>query len=83
MGKYTKDTDIVEETHERVRSIYGSAMGRHRNDLVTPALLLDLDILRENLSLVGERMRSLPAQLRAHIKVHKSPHIAQPPSGRL
>jgi D-serine deaminase-like pyridoxal phosphate-dependent protein len=77
MGKYTKDTDIVEETHERIRSIYGSAMGRHRNDLVTPALLLDLDILRENLSLVGERMRSLPAQLRAHVKVHKSPHIAR------
>ncbi len=77
MGKDIEDANIVDEAHEQVRSIYGSAIGRYREDLVTPALLLDLDILRKNLSLVEERMRSLPAELRAHVKVHKSPHIAR------
>jgi D-serine deaminase-like pyridoxal phosphate-dependent protein len=46
------------------------------NELLTPALLLDLEVLRRNLSIMQERMRSLSTNLRAHVKVHKSPHIA-------
>jgi D-serine deaminase-like pyridoxal phosphate-dependent protein len=52
-------------------------IGRDRNALVTPALILDLEIVRENLAFMKERMNKLPAKLRAHIKVHKSPEIAR------
>jgi len=77
MGKNKKGRNIIDEAHEQVRSIYGSAIGKPPDTPLTPALLLDLDILRKNLSVVQERMRSLPTNLRAHVKVHKSPHIAK------
>jgi len=57
--------------------VYRSAVGRKRNELVTPALILDLEIVRQNLAFMAERMKGLPAKLRAHIKVHKSPDIAR------
>jgi D-serine deaminase-like pyridoxal phosphate-dependent protein len=77
MGKRHKVTNIIDDAHERVRLFYGSTISRSPEDLITPALLLDLDILRKNLSLIEKRMSSLPANLRAHVKVHKSPHIAR------
>jgi D-serine deaminase-like pyridoxal phosphate-dependent protein len=52
-------------------------VGRKRNELVTPALILDLELLRRNLALMAELMKDKPAKLRAHIKVHKSPDIAR------
>jgi D-serine deaminase-like pyridoxal phosphate-dependent protein len=68
---------MIDQAHERARAIYGSAIGRKRNELVTPALILDLEILRRNLALMAELMKPMPAKLRPHIKVHKSPHIAR------
>ncbi len=56
---------------------YRSAIGRPRHDLVTPALILDLDIARRNIAAMAEYMRTVPAKLRPHIKVHKSPELAQ------
>jgi len=67
---------MIDQAHERVRAMYGSAIGRKRNELVTPALILDLEILRRNLALMAELMKTKPAKLRPHIKVHKSPDIA-------
>jgi len=66
-----------DEVHERARALYGSAIGRKRNELVTPALILDLEVVRRNLALMAELMKTKPAKLRAHIKVHKSPDIAR------
>jgi D-serine deaminase-like pyridoxal phosphate-dependent protein len=57
--------------------MYGSAIGCKRDDLVTPALILDLELVRKNLEFMSERMKKLPSKLRAHIKVHKSPDIAR------
>jgi len=68
---------LNDEAHDRAHLLYGSAIGRRRSELVTPALILDLKIVRENLTFMAERMRKLPAKLRAHIKVHKSPDIAR------
>src|SRR6516225_9239759 len=56
---------------------YTSYMGRPRHDLVTPALILDLDVARENIVNMAEYMRSVPAKLRPHIKVHKSPELGR------
>jgi D-serine deaminase-like pyridoxal phosphate-dependent protein len=69
--------DVLQEAHDRVRDAYGGAIGRHRNEVVTPALLLDLPAARRNIEKMGERMRGLSADLRPHVKVHKSPELAR------
>jgi len=69
--------DVLQEAHDRVRDAYGGAIGRHRHEVVTPALLLDLPAARRNIEKMGERMRGLSADLRPHVKVHKSPELAR------
>jgi D-serine deaminase-like pyridoxal phosphate-dependent protein len=56
---------------------YGDQIGRARNDVSTPALLLDLDKAKRNIATMGERFRELPAALRPHFKAHKSPQLAR------
>ena len=68
---------LITEAHDRVRAQYAPALGRARDELTTPALLLDLPILRANLELMAAGLRDVPTALRAHVKVHKSPHIAR------
>jgi D-serine deaminase-like pyridoxal phosphate-dependent protein len=68
---------LVTEAHERVRELYAPDVGRRREELSTPALLLDVDVLRANLELMAAGMSGVATTLRAHVKVHKSPHIAR------
>ncbi|MEI7743361.1 MAG: alanine racemase [Chloroflexota bacterium] len=68
---------LVTEAHERVLELYGPDLGRTRDELSTPTLLLDLDVLKANLGFMAEQMAGSPTALRAHVKVHKSPHIAR------
>ena len=56
---------------------YRSAIGKARHDLITPALILDLDVARRNIATMADYMRGMPAKLRPHIKVHKSPELAR------
>jgi D-serine deaminase-like pyridoxal phosphate-dependent protein len=56
---------------------YRSAIGKARHDLITPALILDLDVARRNISTMADYMRGVSAKLRPHIKVHKSPELAR------
>ena len=56
---------------------YRSAIGTARDALTTPALILDLDVARRNIAFMAERIRSLPAELRPHTKVQKSPKLAR------
>jgi len=56
---------------------YRAAIGRSRNELITPALILDLDVARRNIATMAEYMRTVHAKLRPHIKVHKSPELAR------
>jgi len=56
---------------------YRSAIGKARHDLITPAMILDLDVARRNISTMAEYMRGVSAKLRPHIKVHKSPELAR------
>jgi D-serine deaminase-like pyridoxal phosphate-dependent protein len=67
----------ITETYERVRRLYGPAVGRPRSEVVTPALILDLRAAKRNIALMGRRMAELPAEIRPHIKVHKSPELAR------
>ena len=62
---------------EHMRAAYGSAIGQERGGLVTPALILDLDVARRNIALMADRMSTMPARLRPHIKVQKSAQLAK------
>jgi D-serine deaminase-like pyridoxal phosphate-dependent protein len=68
---------LITEAHDRVLAAYGDAIGRDRHDVITPALVVDVDILRGNLAYMQERLPGLHARLRGHVKNHKSPHIAR------
>jgi D-serine deaminase-like pyridoxal phosphate-dependent protein len=68
---------FIVEAHDRVLDLYGSAIGRSRFDVITPALVIDRDILLGNLSYMQSRLPGLHARLRGHVKNHKSPHIAR------
>jgi lysyl-tRNA synthetase class 1 len=52
---------VLDAAHERVRDMYGGAIGRRREDLVTPALVLDIDAAQRNIDLMAARLRALPA----------------------
>jgi D-serine deaminase-like pyridoxal phosphate-dependent protein len=73
----TRVRDVLRETTERVRRDYGGAIGRHRTELVTPALILDLPAAKRNIATMADRLSTMPAKIRPHIKVHKSPDISR------
>ncbi len=77
MPELAHATEVIEETRERVRHAYGPAIGRNRHDMVTPALLLDLAAARRNIRKMTDRLTGMPAKIRPHIKVHKSPDLAR------
>lgn len=70
-------TSIIGTTTDRVRALYGKAIGRKRQELVTPALVLDIDAAQRNIDRMAARIRELPAGIRPHIKVHKNPELAR------
>jgi len=68
---------LITEAHDRVRDLYGSVIGKSRYEVVTPALVVDRDVLRANLAFMQACLPGLHARLRGHVKNHKSPHIAR------
>ena len=68
---------LYHEIHTRVRNAYHSSIGKSRRELITPALVLDLDVARKNIEFMANRMKSLHAKLRPHIKVQKNVELAK------
>ena len=68
---------LLAETYDRVRREYGGAVGRHRSELTTPALVLDLPVAKRNIQRMADHMATLPSDIRPHIKVHKSPELSR------
>ena len=68
---------LITDAHERVLALYGSTIGGSKRDVITPALVIDRDVLRSNLSYMQSRLPDLHARLRGHVKNHKSPHVAR------
>lgn len=68
---------LIDRVRGRVREAYGAAIGRRKTSVVTPALLLDLAAAERNIKKMASRLRALPAGIRPHIKVHKSPELAR------
>src|SRR4029077_10424813 len=52
-------------------------IGRARDEPATPALILDLHAVERNIAEMARRMADLPAALRPHAKIHKSPILGQ------
>jgi D-serine deaminase-like pyridoxal phosphate-dependent protein len=48
-----------------------------KEDLPTPCMIVDLEILEKNLNTMADHCRKTGLQLRGHVKVHKSPEIAK------
>ena len=53
-----------------------TAPGRHRSELDTPVLLVDLDVMESNIARIAETCRKHGVQWRPHIKGMKVPAIA-------
>ncbi len=67
--EYSRQESIVEA--------YKPALGRKRCDLMTPALILDLDVAQQNIQCMAERLRDLHVNLRPHVKAHKCAELAR------
>ena len=70
-------TDLIAAWQDRIREAYRSAIGRSRQDLVTPALILDLDVVRRNIQFMAERLSTSKARLRPHVKCQKNLELAR------
>lgn len=57
--------------------MYRAAIRRRRQELVTPALMLDVHAVQRHIDLMAARIAELPAGIRPHIKVHKSPDLGR------
>ena len=68
---------MTTEWYEHVRKAYRSAIGRSRRELITPALIMDLDVVRHNIKFMTERLSTLKARLRPHVKCQKNTELAQ------
>src|SRR5712692_5685 len=53
-----------------------NSVGMHKQELETPVLLVDLDALEQNLQKMATYFATLRANLRPHIKTHKTPALA-------
>ncbi len=62
--------------HEEIRRAYKSSIGRRREEIVTPALILELELARQNLSLMLAKCKAMGVSLRPHIKVQKCAELA-------
>jgi len=69
---------ILQAAHERVRQQYGNAVGQRRDELITPALVLDIGAAQRNIDRMATELRQLgQATIRPHYKTHKSPELAR------
>ena len=53
-----------------------SPVGKSKNDLFTPCLLLDVEAVQRNIDRMASYFAPLECQLRPHAKTHKLPWIA-------
>src|SRR5580693_10547432 len=67
---------ILARARDDVRRQYGAAIGRPREELITPALVLDVDAAQRNIDAMAAGLRELGATIRPHYKTHKSPDLA-------
>ena len=67
---------LIGDWTDQIRRRHESSLGRSRNELATPSLILDLAIVQENIDAMAA-YTSGHVKLRPHAKAHWSPEIAQ------
>ena len=68
----------LQEAYDRVRNEYGGAIGQWRDELITPALVLDIDAAQRNIDHMASELKQMgAAAIRPHYKTHKNPHLAR------
>jgi D-serine deaminase-like pyridoxal phosphate-dependent protein len=69
---------VLRDAYEQVQRDYGGAIGQRRDELITPALVLDIDAAQRNIDRMADELRELGrATIRPHYKTHKSPDVAR------
>jgi D-serine deaminase-like pyridoxal phosphate-dependent protein len=69
---------ILQDAYDNVRREYGTAIGQRRDELITPALVLDIDAAQRNIDHMASELKQLgAATIRPHYKTHKSPDLAR------
>jgi D-serine deaminase-like pyridoxal phosphate-dependent protein len=69
---------ILQEAYDNVRHEYGTAIGQRRDELITPALVLDIDAAQRNIDHMANELKQMgAATIRPHYKTHKSPDLAR------
>jgi D-serine deaminase-like pyridoxal phosphate-dependent protein len=69
---------ILQEAYDSVRRDYGRAIGQRRDELITPALVLDIDAAQRNIDHMASELKVMgAATIRPHYKTHKSPDLAR------
>jgi len=68
---------LLDETREYVLRQYGGDIGKRREELATPALVLDVDAAQRNIDHMAAGVARLGATIRPHYKTHKSPELAR------
>src|SRR5215470_11885377 len=68
---------ILAKAREQAIRRYGAAIGSARQELITPALVLDVDAAQRNIDRMASGLREIGgAGIRPHYKTHKSPDLA-------
>jgi D-serine deaminase-like pyridoxal phosphate-dependent protein len=68
----------LHDAYEQARHDYGGAIGQRRDELITPALVLDIDAAQRNIDRMADELTSMGrAAIRPHYKTHKSPDLAR------
>ena len=69
---------VLDQAREHVLRQYGDDIGQRREELITPALVLDVDAAQRNIDhMAGELKQLAKATIRPHYKTHKSPDLAR------
>ncbi len=69
---------LLQESRDRIMRQYGGAVGRRREELITPALVLDIAAAQRNIDLMASELRRMGSTtIRPHYKTHKSPDLAR------
>ena len=69
---------ILQEAYDNVRHEYRTAIGQRRDELITPALVLDVDAAQRNIDHMASELKQMGAAvIRPHYKTHKNPDLAR------
>lgn len=70
--------NLLDDARDRVHRLYGGDIGKRREELTTPALVLDIDAAQRNIDHMASALAALGnATIRPHYKTHKSPELAR------